>query len=82
LGDTSSGHVPRSIARKAVEERVAILTDNAIADDRFKGGQSIMLQSVRSAMCIPLMASAEQVLGILYVDNLTATKKETSAPME
>ncbi|HXW97830.1 MAG TPA: adenylate/guanylate cyclase domain-containing protein [Gemmatimonadales bacterium] len=73
LGDGSSHHVPRSIARKAVEERVAILTDNAVADDRFKGGQSILLQSVRSAMCIPLMASAEQVLGILYVDNLTAT---------
>jgi adenylate cyclase len=73
LGDSSAQHVPRSIARKAVEERVAILTDNALADDRFKGGQSILLQSVRSAMCIPLMASAEQVLGILYVDNLTAT---------
>ena len=73
LGDSSTQHVPRSIARKAVEERIAILTDNAIADDRFKGGQSIMLQSVRSAMCIPLMASAEEVLGILYVDNLTAT---------
>ncbi len=73
LGDSSAQHVPRSIARKAVEERVAILTDNAVADDRFKGGQSILLQSVRSAMCIPLMAGAEQVLGILYVDNLTAT---------
>ena len=73
LGDASAQHVPRSIARKAVEERVAILTDNAVADDRFKGGQSILLQSVRSAMCIPLMASAEMVLGILYVDNLTAT---------
>jgi adenylate cyclase len=72
LGEASAQHVPRSIARKAVEERVAILTDNAAADDRFKG-QSIMLQSVRSAMCIPLMASAEKVLGILYVDNLTAT---------
>jgi len=73
LGDSSAQHVPRSIARKAVEERVAILTDNAVADDRFKGGQSILLQSVRSAMCIPLMAGAEQVVGILYVDNLTAT---------
>jgi len=72
LGESSAQHVPRSIARKAVEERVAILSDNAVADDRFKG-QSIMLQSVRSAMCIPLMASAERVLGILYVDNLTAT---------
>lgn len=73
LGDSSAQHVPRSIARKAVEERVAILTDNAVADDRFKGGASIMLQSVRSAMCIPLMAGPEMVLGILYVDNLTAT---------
>ncbi len=72
LGGASAQHVPRSIARKAVEERVAILSDNAAADDRFKG-QSIMLQSVRSAMCIPLMASSEKVLGLLYVDNLTAT---------
>lgn len=72
LGEASSQHVPRSIARKAVEERVAILTDNAVQDERFKG-QSIMLQSVRSAICVPLMAAAEEVLGLLYVDNLTAT---------
>jgi adenylate cyclase len=72
LGDASANHVPRSIARKAVEERVAILSDNAAQDDRFKG-QSIMLQSVRSALCVPLMASADKVLGILYVDNLTST---------
>ncbi|HEU4763809.1 MAG TPA: FHA domain-containing protein, partial [Gemmatimonadales bacterium] len=53
LGDASSHAVPRSIANKAVEEKVAILTDNAAADTRFKG-QSIVLQSVRSAMCSPL----------------------------
>jgi adenylate cyclase len=73
FGDSASHHVPRSIARQAANDRVAILTDNAAADDRFKGGQSILVQSVRSAMCIPLMASAEQVLGVLYVDNLTWT---------
>jgi len=73
LGESVTHHVPRSIARQAVQERVAILTDNAAADDRFKGGQSILVQSVRSAMCIPLMAGGEQVLGLLYVDNLTST---------
>jgi len=73
LGDATTHHVPRSIARQAVNDRVAILTDNAAVDDRFKGGQSILVQSVRSAMCIPLMAGAEQVLGLLYVDNLTST---------
>ncbi|MGH7520158.1 MAG: FHA domain-containing protein, partial [Gemmatimonadales bacterium] len=46
-GDASAAkHVPQSIARKAVEERVAILSDNAAADERFKG-KSILIQSVR-----------------------------------
>src|SRR5712664_1014785 len=72
-GDASAAkHVPQSIARKAVEERVAILSDNAAADERFKG-KSILIQSVRSAMCTPLMGSDQKVLGLLYVDNLTAT---------
>jgi adenylate cyclase len=73
LGDAGgSRHVPQSIARRAVNERLAILTDNAAADERFKG-QSILMQSVRSAMCTPLMGSEGKVLGIIYVDNLTAT---------
>ncbi|MGE0354878.1 MAG: adenylate/guanylate cyclase domain-containing protein [Gemmatimonadales bacterium] len=71
LGDTTFQHVPRSIASKVVEERVGLISENAAADTRFKG-QSIMLQSVRSAMATPLMASSEEVLGILYVDSLTA----------
>jgi adenylate cyclase len=70
-GSGGAKHVPQSIARKAVEERVAILSDNAAADERFKG-KSILIQSVRSAMCTPLMGTDQTVLGILYVDNLTA----------
>ena len=72
LGGDGTRHVPRSIARRAVDERLAILTDNAAADERFKG-KSIMMQSVRSAMCVPLLASEGKVLGIIYVDNMTAT---------
>jgi adenylate cyclase len=71
LGDLPSRAVPRSIADKVVAERVAVLSDNAAADSRFSG-QSILAQSVRSAMCTPLMGSAQQVLGILYVDSVTA----------
>jgi adenylate cyclase len=73
LGDESgSRHVPRSIAQRCVDERLAILTDNAVADERFTG-QSILMQSVRSAMSAPLMASEGTVLGLIYVDNMTAT---------
>jgi adenylate cyclase len=73
--------VPRSIARRAVDERLAILTDNAAADERFKG-KSILMQSVRSAMCSPLLGSDGRVLGILYVDNLTATNSFDDEDLE
>ncbi len=62
----------RSIAQRCVDERLAILTDNAATDERFKG-QSIVVQSVRSAMSAPLMGSEGSVLGLIYVDNMTAT---------
>jgi adenylate cyclase len=78
---SAAKHVPQSIARKAVEERVAILSDNAAADERFKG-KSILIQSVRSAMCTPLMGSDQKVLGILYVDNLTATHSFADEDLE
>jgi len=81
-GDASAAkHVPQSIARKAVEERVAILSDNAAADERFKG-KSILIQSVRSAMCTPLMGSDQKALGILYVDNVTATQSFADEDLE
>jgi adenylate cyclase len=71
-GFASARHVPKSIVSQVMTERVAILTDNAAEDERFKG-KSIMLQSVRSAMGAPLLSSTGQGLGIIYVDNLTST---------
>ena len=71
LGDGGFQQVPRSIADKVMRERVAVVSDNTRTDSRFKG-HSIVTQSVRSAMCSPLMASGDRVLGLLYVDSVTA----------
>ncbi|MGH7525500.1 MAG: adenylate/guanylate cyclase domain-containing protein, partial [Gemmatimonadales bacterium] len=73
MGDSQPQQVPSSIVEKVMQERVAVVSHNAPADARFKG-KSIVMQSVRSAMCSPLMASGDRVLGLLYVDNLTASK--------
>ena len=78
---SASKHVPQSIARRVVEDRVAILSDNTPADERFKG-KSILIQSVRSAMCTPLIGTAQKVLGILYVDNLTAAHSFSDEDLE
>ncbi|MFL5449757.1 MAG: adenylate/guanylate cyclase domain-containing protein [Gemmatimonadales bacterium] len=71
LGDAAFQQVPRSIVDKAIQERVAVVSDNTRTDSRFKG-HSIVAQSVRSAMCSPLMASGDRILGLLYVDSVTA----------
>ncbi len=72
LGENSTQAVPRSIANKVREERVAVLTQDAGADARFQG-HSIVAQQVRSAICSPLMAASDAFLGLIYVDNMTAT---------
>lgn len=73
--------VPQSIARKVVEDKVAILSDNAGEDTRF-GGQSILMQQIRSAICCPLIGSEDRVLGVLYVDNVTTTHRFSEHDLE
>src|SRR5215212_2329207 len=73
--------VPQSIARKAVEEKVEILTDNAVQDERFQG-DSIVMQQVRSAICAPLIGSEDRVLGVLYVDTPSVTHRFTDDDLE
>lgn len=73
-GGDSTRTVPQSIARTALKDKVAILSDNAGEDTRF-GGQSILMQQIRSAICVPLIGAEDKALGILYVDNVTATHR-------
>ena len=73
--------IPQSIARMVVDEKVAVLSDNAPQDQRF-GGQSILMQSVRSAMCAPLIGTEDVVQGVLYVDNITTTHRFNEEDLE
>jgi adenylate cyclase len=74
-------HVSASIAHKALEEQVAVLTQNAATDPRFRG-KSIQFQNVRCAMCSPLMASADEAVGVLYVDNVTEENAFTDEDLQ
>ena len=65
--------VPRSIARRAVEERAPVTTESALDDARFQSG-SVVASRVRAALCVPLLADPELVLGVLYVDTLTGAR--------
>jgi serine phosphatase RsbU (regulator of sigma subunit)/pSer/pThr/pTyr-binding forkhead associated (FHA) protein len=59
----------RTIADKVVQEKVSILTQNALSDPRFDRQQSIISLGIRSVMCVPLWHD-DNVTGLIYVDSL------------
>ena len=61
--------VPRAIANGVAERQVALLTNDASADAR-TAGESVMQQSVKSAMAAPLLGEQRASIGVLYVDHL------------
>ena len=56
-----------TIVDTVVKQRIAVLTSDALADGRFESGQSIRIQQIRSAMCVPLW-NQDHVIGALHVD--------------
>lgn len=58
----------RSIIDAAIADGTAIITTNAQADQRFGAAESIVVQKLRSIICIPL-ALAGNTVGVLYADN-------------
>jgi adenylate cyclase len=60
--------ISRTIIDQVVGHRVAVLTSDALTDDRFDGGQSIRIHQIRSAMCAPLW-SRDTIIGVIHVDS-------------
>jgi adenylate cyclase len=69
-GSAESGKISisKTIADKVMNDRVSILTSDAMVDPRFGAGDSIRFHGIRSAMCAPLW-NKDQVIGIIHVDS-------------
>ncbi|HET6331381.1 MAG TPA: GAF domain-containing protein, partial [Holophagaceae bacterium] len=63
--------ISRTIARTAMQDRVAILTMDARLDPRFSSGDSIKLHGITSALCAPLIVE-DQALGVIYLETSVA----------
>lgn len=61
--------IGRTITRKVMKDRVALLSQDAASDEQFAGVDSIVSQGVRSTICAPLAAES-RVHGALYADRL------------
>lgn len=67
-GSTPEVPISRTILDMVTRQKVALLTHDAQADQRFEAGRSIRIHQIRSAMCAPLW-HRERVIGVIYVDS-------------
>jgi HD-GYP domain-containing protein (c-di-GMP phosphodiesterase class II) len=72
-GGEASGAVTlsRTVVQDVLDKGISAFTDDALADERYVGGESIVRQRIRSVMCAP-MRTTDEILGVLYVDSMMA----------
>ncbi|KAF0245233.1 MAG: hypothetical protein FD180_1780 [Planctomycetota bacterium] len=61
-------YLSRTILDSVVRNGQSIISNDAMGDERFKAGESVIIQHIRSVMCVPL-AAKEKILGAIYLDS-------------
>jgi phosphoserine phosphatase RsbU/P len=67
--EDSTVRLSRTIIDKVLAEKTGILSADASMDSAFSNSESIADINIRSMMCVPLLGSNGQVLGILSIDS-------------
>lgn len=73
--------ISQTIVNRVIQDRVAILTSDAMVDPRFNQGQSIHVHGIRSAMCVPLWRRRE-IIGIIHLDSFKRANQFTEHDLE
>ena len=65
-----TGDVPlsRTMLEAVMRERVALLTYDALSDQRLAAQESVRLHQIRAAMCAPLW-SGDRIIGVMQLDS-------------
>ncbi|NVB37835.1 FHA domain-containing protein [Pseudenhygromyxa sp. WMMC2535] len=61
-----------TILEEVKRNKAAVLSSDAMVDERFKAAKSIIMQGIRSTMCVPLLVG-DQLVGAFHVDSMLAT---------
>jgi adenylate cyclase len=71
----------KSILHEVEQQKKAVLSSDAQMDSRFSGAHSIIMQGIRSTMCVPLL-HGEELLGIMHMDSQIATNAFTEKDLQ
>lgn len=81
-GQDETIRISRTIVRRVMDSKEAILSHDVTKDDRLDMSQSIAELRIRSMMCAPLLDSEGNPLGVLQVDTLDQRKRFQAEDLE
>lgn len=65
-------HLSTSILEEVKNNKQAVLSSDAMLDERFKAAKSIIMQGIRSTMCVPLLYQ-DRLVGAMHMDSMLTT---------
>jgi len=71
----------QNIVDYVFQNSVAALFADAVSDPRLAEAKSVIAQSIRGSICVPLKPK-DEVLGVLYVDNISHSHRFSEQEME
>ena len=78
--NTGTMILSRTVVRDVLEQGISTFTHDALTDERYGAGESVVRQRIRSVMCAP-MRTTDAILGVLYVDS-QSTHEFSEAELE
>lgn len=73
--------ISHTIIETVVRQREAVLSSDARVDSRFGTAQSVIIQGIRSAMCVPILHN-NNLYGILHLDTQDTTGAFTEKDLQ
>lgn len=70
-----------SVVRQIIQTQQALLSHDALTDDRFKEAESVLALKIRSMAAVPLKLR-EQIIGVIYVDSTHNRRMFTEKSLE
>lgn len=71
----------RTIIDRVIRDKVALLTSNAMNDNRLDHAKSLFIKQIRSAICVPLWKK-EQIIGVIQLDSVRFDNQFTQDDLE
>jgi len=71
----------RTLINKVINDKVALLTSNAMADSRLDMAKSVMIQKIKSAICVPLWRK-DKIIGVIQLDSVQFHNQFTQDDLE